>query len=699
MIQVLCFQAGLGLAAAALIAAAGSTSAQAVPFAVQSGLIDTANTNTVGVSPAPGTETFNIFKATNSTDHYSNGAGLIGFKGYLYCMWQSSPTNEDSPDTWVAYSRSEDGASWTAPMVLAANPGDGARTSGGWWMNGDTLIAFINHWPTSLSPRAGYTEYITSTNGLDWTSIQRVKMANGTDINAVFEQDPHALPDGRIINGAHFQPGLNCSPIYTDDPSGTSGWVRAAFTNLSFNGSQTRELEPSWYRRSDGAVVMVFRDQNSTYRQLASVSTNSGQNWTLAVTNGTLPDSRAKQCAGNLPDGTAYMVNNPISTAVVKTRRPLVLTRSRTGSLFDKAYLLRSYWSLPPQRYSGTAKTLGFSYPKATIWNGYLYVGYSVNKEDMECTRVPLTSLQTVGLGEPTVVQAEAGDYGDGVTVDNNNTGYNGTGFANFPTTGGYLVFSNLNGGTGGQCVLTIRFAIGSTNARTGNLVVNGVTQPITFPGTGTWTAWTSMDVFVTLTSGSTNIIRFEATGQGVANIDEIAITPSTVTNVEPILAAISNSTINVGVSLSITNNATDADVGQTLTYSLPAAPTNATIDSANGILNWRPLVTQADTTNAFSVVVTDNGTPSMSATQSFRVFVNPLMLPSITTTPVANGQIELNVNGQVGPDYAVQGSSNLVDWHTLFITNPPTMPFNWSTNTGTLPVQFFRIKVGPPLP
>jgi hypothetical protein len=537
--------------------------AQPVPYTIAAGMFDSSNTNTLGLSAATGTETFNIFKASDASDHYGNGAAMIGFKGYLYCMWQSSPTNEDSPDTWVAYSRSQDGAIWTAPMILAANSGDGERTSGGWWANGDTLVAFINHWPTSISPRGGYTEFTTSTDGLSWTPIQRLKMSDGSFINAVFEQDPHALPGGRIINGAHFQPGLTCSPIYTDNPFGTNGWVRAAFTNLSYASGQSRELEPSWFYRNDGTVVMIFRDQNSTYFQLAASSANSGQNWTKAIVT-TMPDSRAKQCAGNLADGTAFMVNNPVSTQVVKTRSPLVLTRSANGSFFDKAFVLRSGTSLPPQRYSGTSKTLGFSYPKATIWNGYLYVGYSVNKEDMECTRVPLTSIQS---------------------------------------------------------------------------------------------------------------------------------------NAAPALAAISNRAINVGVNLSITNVATDSGLPvQTLTYTLPIAPTGASISASDGVVTWRPLVSQADSTNQFSVVVTDNGSPSMSATQSFNINVTPLIVPSMTSS-LSNGQIYLTVSGVAGPDYALQGSSNLIDWTTLSITNPAVMPFNWNTNLGASPSYYYRIKVGPPLP
>jgi hypothetical protein len=55
--------------------------------------------------------------------------------------------------------------------------------------------------------------------------------------------------------------------------------------------------------------------------------------------------------------------------------------------------------------------------------------------------------------------------------------------------------------------------------------------------------------------------------------------------------------------------------------------------------------------------------------------------------------------NSIVGPDYAVQVSSNLLDWTTAFITNSPAVPFSWTdTNTATQPVQFYRIEIGPPL-
>jgi hypothetical protein len=89
-----------------------------------------------------------------------------------------------------------------------------------------------------------------------------------------------------------------------------------------------------------------------------------------------------------------------------------------------------------------------------------------------------------------------------------------------------------------------------------------------------------------------------------------------------------------------------------------------------------------------------------LSATQSFSVTVNPLTQPGLTSIGLSGGSAQFQVSGVNGPDYAVQGSSNLVNWNVLFITNSPAMPFLWTdTNAATMPAQFYRIKVGPPLP
>jgi len=176
-------------------------------------------------------------------------------------------------------------------------------------------------------------------------------------------------------------------------------------------------------------------------------------------------------------------------------------------------------------------------------------------------------------------------------------------------------------------------------------------------------------------------------------------------TNVPPALAPIANQTVNVGQTVAVTASATDTDFPpQTLTFNLLNAPADATLtqlNSTNAAFSWRPQVTSANTSNSITIGVS-SGSPGLSAAQSFTITVNPLVLPVVPTIGWSNGQFTLRVtNTIVGPDYAVQGSSNLVEWSTLFITNsPPTNSFQWNdTNALTLPAQFYRIKVGPPLP
>jgi hypothetical protein len=183
-------------------------------------------------------------------------------------------------------------------------------------------------------------------------------MVDGDTLKGIFEQDPHALPDGRIINAAHFQPGLFVSPIYTDDPSGIRGWIRADYTNLPEFGSISREIEPSWFLNSEDTIVMTFRDQNSTCYRLASVSGDRGESWSTAVLTD-MPDSRSKQSAGNIGDSTAFMVGNPADN---KTRIPLAVTLSRDGKFFNTALCFLRHQQGRCRIHQGTFNQLDFRY-------------------------------------------------------------------------------------------------------------------------------------------------------------------------------------------------------------------------------------------------------------------------------------------------------------------------------------------------
>ncbi len=172
-------------------------------------------------------------------------------------------------------------------------------------------------------------------------------------------------------------------------------------------------------------------------------------------------------------------------------------------------------------------------------------------------------------------------------------------------------------------------------------------------------------------------------------------------TNTAPTLAPVGNQVINAGVTLMVTNAATDADQPlQTLTFSLLNAPTNATLtplNNTNAVFTWRSLVSQANTTNTITVKVADNGTPNLSATNSFVVTVNPLAQPAVSSINVSGGQVSLVATGAVGPDYTLWASTNLTSWQVLFTSNSPVTPVTLvDTNFNAHPVRFYRIQLGP---
>ncbi|WP_078083604.1 sialidase family protein [Microbulbifer mangrovi] len=368
-----------------------SFSTVAQPFEVAPELFDISQPQNLGLAVPQGVETATVFQAEPGKSQYNHGAVLFAYNGTLYAQWQSSTRDEDAADTRVLYASSRDGLQWSAPVVLAPAREDAVVTSGGWWAAGDDLYAFINVWPNALSPRSGYPEVFTSHNGEGWSGPVRPQFASGEPLDGVIEQDFHTYC-GRLVTALHRQPGLRVTPIFTEDLSGLHGWKLGKFENSSVKKHVSRELEPSNFRRKDGSLVMVFRDQQSSFRVLAAESKDCGSSWSQAFKTN-MPDSRAKQSAGNLPNGTAYIVNNPSGS---KTREPLTITLSDDGALFDRAYLLRAGGDkLEGPRYTGLYKRKGFSYPKSYVWKDHLYVAYGENKEDIVVTRIPLASLSS----------------------------------------------------------------------------------------------------------------------------------------------------------------------------------------------------------------------------------------------------------------------------------------------------------------
>jgi hypothetical protein len=104
--------------------------------------------------------------------------------------------------------------------------------------------------------------------------------------------------------------------------------------------------------------------------------------------------------------------------------------------------------------------------------------------------------------------------------------------------------------------------------------------------------------------------------------------------------------------------------------------------------------VTNADAGNYFAKVWNFMGHRTSQTAQLTVPTTNP---PAISAAAYADGIFTFQVDGDVGPHYVIQGSTNLTDWEFLFTTNPAVMPFGWiHSGASNFPARFFRVYYNP---
>ena len=105
--------------------------------------------------------------------------------------------------------------------------------------------------------------------------------------------------------------------------------------------------------------------------------------------------------------------------------------------------------------------------------------------------------------------------------------------------------------------------------------------------------------------------------------------------NVAPVLDSIGNQAIDEQATLTFTAAATDQDLpADTLTFSLDSNSLAAgmTIDAATGEFSWTPVESQGGSTYPVTLAVTDDGTGTLSVSETFIITVNQENLPPTVT-------------------------------------------------------------------
>jgi hypothetical protein len=134
---------------------------------------------------------------------------------------------------------------------------------------------------------------------------------------------------------------------------------------------------------------------------MTSITEDAGRTWSKPVRSSTLIANNAKIWGQKTSDGRYALVYNPVLFG--SHRWPLAISTGADGTVFDT--LLGVNGEVPPRRFIGQSKDFGPQYMRGIEegngdpGDGALWVVYSMNKEDIWVSRVPVPVRDRVETG------------------------------------------------------------------------------------------------------------------------------------------------------------------------------------------------------------------------------------------------------------------------------------------------------------
>lgn len=371
-----------------------------------------------GLRPPVGVHNLQVMRANRTHPELADGFGwtynhapmLAHWKGKFYLEYLSNPQSEHVPPGQTLLMTSEDGMSWSKPEVLfpiyEVPDGVYQNSSKHELPKGSTAV---------MHQRMGFYE---SPEGrllaLAFYGIcphYLIFPNNGKGIGRVVRE---IFEDGSL-GPIHFirynrHAGWNESnthyPSYKD--SADTGFVAACDALLadklvtlqwweedrSEDGFYplAGERAPSVYRLEDGRAIALFKFSK------AAVSQDEGHSWSDVCYLPTIITSGGKSWGQRTSDGRYAMVYNP--SPISQYRWPLAMITSDDGTQFDR--MLAVGGEVSPRRYDGLLKDYGLSYVRGIEVGNHsatgndLWLTYSVNKEDIWISRVPVPVREEV---------------------------------------------------------------------------------------------------------------------------------------------------------------------------------------------------------------------------------------------------------------------------------------------------------------
>jgi hypothetical protein len=159
-----------------------------------------------------------------------------------------------------------------------------------------------------------------------------------------------------------------------------------------------------------------------------------------------------------------------------------------------------------------------------------------------------------------------------------------------------------------------------------------------------------------------------------------------------PQLAAIPDQRTLVGRPVSVQAAATDPYVPpDVLSWSLLSAPVGATLDQT-GCFRWTPRSDSVGQSSTVILKVQDAGTPEMSASRSFQIFVESTSAPALTARLLPGPALELRSPCLTGARYSLWSSTNLSLWTLTCQTSSPAAELRFVQPLDPFGSCFYRL-------
>lgn len=354
-----------------------------------------------------------VFEGEEGISAFNHHPTIAWHDGRFFAAWSNGDIDEDASGQRVLYSTSENGRDWTEAAKLAEGISGKAYTPCGFWIREGEVFALaaLRNARDSDLPDSKDNPLIT----YRWRKKDSVFEYDRVIAENFFANDaPRMGPDGRWLMigkpGGGEASSRNRKRI-------ARGGVRS-MDDWSFAPLSQAEVahDTFWYVLPNGHMMVMEGIGHVPDRFLIRmISVDGGESWSEPVVTN-FPEADSRLLGLRLSTGHYVLLSNPNPW---RYRVPISIAVSKDGLVYDRMANVRVEQT--NKKYSGHAKAPGYQYVRAVERDGRLWVIYSVNKEDVEISVVPLEEIERLYSSEQVYPQR---GYGPEIVIDNGDKGF-----------------------------------------------------------------------------------------------------------------------------------------------------------------------------------------------------------------------------------------------------------------------------------